>query len=140
VACSLRAGRHLTVLDGSKAMTVVEDPRPGSRGGTRIPSPDDVLIAAIGLVLAAAAGLPEAAIPHNGHGTATGFLAARVAGAAHSRAAVTWYEDGKPSGAPDGPSGKLRDCERALRRAGFQVEYTGEITAGCLTVWRKGSF
>jgi hypothetical protein len=61
-----------------------------------------------------------------------------VAGTAHPRAAVTWYEGGKPSGDRDGPAGKLRDCERALRRAGFQVEYTAEITGGCLLAWRKG--
>jgi hypothetical protein len=68
------------------------------------------------------------------------MVARSVGGAAHPRAMVTWYEDGKPSSDPDEPAGKLRDCERALCRAGFQVEYTAEITGGCLLVWRKGSF
>jgi hypothetical protein len=46
---------------------------------------------------------------------------------------VTWYEDGEPAG----PTGKLRDCEQALRRAGFRVEYTAEATGGCLLAWRR---
>jgi hypothetical protein len=82
-----------------------------------MPSADDVLIAAIELVLTGAE-LPEAGTLPNGHTPGTGFVAASVAGAAHPRAAVTWYEDGKPTGGPDGLAGKLRDCERALRRAG----------------------
>jgi hypothetical protein len=110
-------------------MTVVEDPRLGSRGSARIPSAGDVLIAAIGLVLTGA-GLPEAVTLLNGHAAGTGFVAARVVGAAHPRAAVTWYEDGKPTGGPDGPAGKLHGCEQALRRAGFHVEYTAANTGG----------
>jgi hypothetical protein len=100
------------------------------------PSADDVLVTAIGLVLAGA-GLPEAATLPNGQAAGTGFVAARVIGAAHPRAAVTWYEDDKATGGPDGPAGKLRDCKQALRRAGFHVEYTTEITGGCLLAWRK---
>jgi hypothetical protein len=56
-----------------------------------------------------------------------------MAGEAHSRASVTWYEDGKPACSPDG----LRDSEQALRRAGFHVEYTTEATGGCLLAWRR---
>jgi hypothetical protein len=74
----------------------------------------------------------------NGHAAGTGFVAARVVGAAHPRAAVTWYEDGKPTGDLDGPTGKLRDCEWALRRAGFQVEYTAANTGGYLLAWQSG--
>ena len=119
-------------------MTAVEDPRPGSRGSTRIPSGGDVLIAAIELVLRGA-GLPKAAVRHgHSHAAGTGFLVAPVTGAAYPRATVIWYEDGKPTGDPDGPVGKLRDCERALRRAGFHVEYTTETTAGCLLAWQGG--
>jgi hypothetical protein len=101
-----------------------------------MPSPDDVLIATIELVLTGA-GLPEASALQNGHGTGTGFLAVPMAEEAHSRASVTWYEDGKPTCGPDGPAGKLRDCEQALRRAGFHVEYTTEATGGCLLAWRR---
>jgi hypothetical protein len=64
-------------------------------------------------------------------------VAVPVTGAAYPRASVTWYEDGKPTCGPDGPAGKLRDCEQALRRAGFHVEYTTEATAGCLLAWRR---
>jgi hypothetical protein len=81
--------------------------------------------------------LSEAATLQNGHGTGTGFLAVPVTRAATQRAAVTWYDDGKPTGGPDGPAGKLRDCEQALRRAGFHVEYTTEATGGCLLAWRR---
>lgn len=130
-------GRHLAVLNGSTTMTVVEDPQPGSRGSMRIPSADDVLIAAIGLVLAGA-GLTEAATFPNGHAAGTGFVAARVVGAAHPRVTVTWYEDGKATDGPDGPAGKLHDCERALRRAGFHVEYTAANTVGYLLAWQSG--
>jgi len=112
-------------------MTVVEDPRPGSRGSARIPSSDDVLVAAIGLVLVGT-GLPKAAIARNGHAAGTGFLAAPMEGVAHPRVTVTWYEDGKATDGPDGPAGKLCDCEQALRRAGFQAEIREE----CLLVWR----
>lgn len=101
-----------------------------------MPSADGVLVAAIGLVLTGA-GLPEAAARHNGDGTGTGFLAVPLTGAVVPRAAVTWYEDGKPTGAPDGPAGKLRNCEQALRRAGFHVEYTTEPTGGRLLAWRR---
>jgi hypothetical protein len=110
--------------------TMVEDPRPGSRGSTRIPSADDVLVAASELVLAGA-GLPKAAVRH-GHAAGTGFLVAPVTWAAHPRAAVTWYEEGEPTCGTDGPAGKLRDCEQALRRAGFHVEHTTEATGGRL--------
>jgi hypothetical protein len=99
-----------------------------------MPSPDDVLIATIELVLTGA-GLPEARVLKNRHGTGTGFLAAPM-GEAYPRASVTWYEDGKPTCGPDGPAGKLRECEQALRRAGFHVEYTTEATGGCLLAWR----
>ena len=54
------------------------------------------------------------------------------------RAAITWYEDGKPTGGPDGPTGKLRDCEQALRRAGFHVEYTVADADGYLLAWPRG--
>jgi len=94
-----------------------------------MPSADGVLVAAIGLVLTGA-GLPEVATLQNGHGPGTGFLAVPVTGAATPRAAVTWYEDGMPAGGPDEPAGKLRDCERALRRAGFHVEYATQSTGG----------
>ena len=114
-----------------------EGRRPGSRGDALTPSADDVLVTAIGLVLAGA-GLPEAATLPNGHEAGTGFVAARVVEAAHPRATVTWYEDGKPTGDPDGPAGKLRDCERALRRAGFHAEYTAADTGGYLLTWRRG--
>jgi hypothetical protein len=111
--------------------------RPGSRGGTLMPSADDVLAAAIGLVLAGA-GFPEVAILANracGRDRVPGHLGP---GAAHPCASVTRYDDGKPAGAPDEPAGKLLDCERALRRAGFRVEYKAEGTAGYLLTWRKG--
>jgi hypothetical protein len=101
-----------------------------------MPSADDVLAAAIGLVLTGAE-LPEAATLRNGHGTGTGFLAVPVTGVAHPSATVTWYEDGKPSSDPDGPTGKLRDCAQALRRAGFHVEYATGATGGCLLAWRR---
>ena len=118
-------------------MTVVENPRPGSRGSARIPSADEVLIAAIELVLAGA-GLPKAAVARNGHAAGSGFLTAPVEGLAHPRVTVTWYEDGKPTGGPDGTAGKLLDCEWALRRAGFHVEYTAANTDGYLLAWRSG--
>lgn len=102
-----------------------------------MPSASDVLIAAIGLVLTGA-GLPEAATLQNGHGPGTGFVAAPVTGAAAPHAAVTWYEEGKPIGGTDAAAGKLRDCERALRRAGFQVEYTAADTDGHLLAWQSG--
>jgi hypothetical protein len=102
-----------------------------------IPPANDVLVTAIGLVLAGA-GIPEAATLRNGHGPGTGFLVAPVTGAAHPRAAVTWYEDGKLTGDPDEPTGKLLDCERALRRAGFHVEYTAANTGGYLLAWQSG--
>lgn len=101
-----------------------------------MPSPDDVLIATIELVLTGA-GLPEARALKNRHETGTGFLAVPMAGEAYPRASVTWYEDGKPTCGPDGPAGKLRECEQALRRAGFHVEYTTEATGGCLLAWRR---
>jgi hypothetical protein len=51
--------------------------------------------------------------------------------------AVTWYEDGTPAGGPDGAVGRIRDCERALLRAGFHVEYAAETSGGCLLAWRR---
>jgi hypothetical protein len=100
-----------------------------------MPSADDVLITAIELVLTGAE-LPQAATLLNGHATGTGFVATLMAGTAHPRVSVTWCQDGKPGGGPDGLAGKLGDCERALRRAGFRVEYTTETTSGCLAAWR----
>lgn len=100
-----------------------------------MPSAGDVLATAIGLVLTGA-GLPEAATPQNGPAARTGFLAVLVAAETTPRAAVTWYEDGKPTDGADAPAGKLRDCEQALRRAGFHVEYTTETTGGRLLAWR----
>ena len=117
-------------------MTVVKGPRLGARGGTRTPSADGVLVAAMGLVLTGA-GLPEAATHQNGDGAGTGFLAVPVAGVAAPRAAVTWYEDGEPTWGADAPAGKLRECEQALHRAGFHVEYTTEATGGCVLAWRR---
>lgn len=73
-----------------------------------MPSADGVLVAAIVLVLTGA-GLPEVATLQNGHRTGTGFLAVLVTGEAAPRAAVTWYEDGKPAVGPAGQTGKLRD-------------------------------
>jgi hypothetical protein len=100
-----------------------------------MPSADGVLVAAIGLVLTGA-GLPEVTTLQNGYRTGTGFLAVLVTGEAAPRAVVTWYEDGLPAGGPDEPAGKLRDCERALRRAGFHVEYATQSTGGCLLAQR----
>lgn len=118
-------------------MTVVEDPRPGSRGSTRIPSADGVLVAAIGLVLTGA-GLPEAATHQNRDGAGTGFLAIPVAGEVPPRAAVSWYEDGEPTCGTDVLAGKLRNCEQALRRAGFHVEYATQSTGERLLA-RRGT-
>jgi hypothetical protein len=101
-----------------------------------MPSADGVLVAAIGLVLTGA-GLPEAATLRNGDAAGTGFLAVTLAGETRSRAAVSWYEDGTPAGGADVPAGKLRDCERALLRAGFHVEYAAETGDGCLVAWRR---
>jgi hypothetical protein len=42
------------------------------------------------------------------------------------------------AGSPDEPAGKLRDCKRALRRAGFHVEYATQSTGGCLLA-RRGT-
>jgi hypothetical protein len=101
-----------------------------------MPSPGDVLVAAIGLLLTGA-GLPESATLQNGRKTGTGFLAVPVTGEATPRAVITWYEDDKsPSGA-DTRADKLRDCEQALRRAGFHVEYTTEAAGGRLLAWRR---
>lgn len=100
-----------------------------------MPSANGVLVAAIGLVLTGA-GLPEAATHQNGDAAGTGFLAAPVMGVAHPRATVTWYESGKPTCGLDGAAGNLRDCEQALCRAGFHVEYTTEATGGSLLTWR----
>jgi hypothetical protein len=101
-----------------------------------MPSADDVLVAAIELVLTGA-GLPKATVAGDGHPAGTGFLAIPMKGAATPRAAVTWYEDVKPTCGPDGPGRKLRDCEHALRRAGFRVEYTMESAGGCLLAWQR---
>lgn len=102
-----------------------------------MPSADGVLVAAIGLVLTGA-GLPEVTTLQNGHRTGTGFLAVLVTGEAEPRAAVTWYEDGLPAGGTGEPAGKLRDCQRALRRAGFHVEYATRGTGECLLA-RRGT-
>jgi hypothetical protein len=51
------------------------------------------------------------------------------------RASVTSYKDGKPTVGPAGPTVRLR--EQALRRAGFNVEYTTEAMGGCLLAWRR---
>jgi hypothetical protein len=101
-----------------------------------MPPAGDVPIAAIGLVLTGA-GLPEAVTGQDGDGAGTGFVAVPVAGAAAPRAAVTWHQDGKPIGDTDVPAGKLRDCEQALRRAGFHVEHTTEATGERLLAWRR---
>jgi hypothetical protein len=101
-----------------------------------MPSADGVLVAAIELVLAGA-GLPRAAVARNGHAPGTGFLTVRVAGSAYPRTAITWYEDGKSTGDPDAPAGRLRDCEQTLLKAGFHVEFTTETTSGCLLAWRR---
>ena len=118
-------------------MTAVEDPEPGPRGSGRLPSADDVLVAAIELVLGGT-GLPKAAVAREGQATGTGFLATPVEGVGHPRVMVTWYEDGKAADGPDGPAEKLRDCDRALRRAGFQVEYTAANSGGYLLAWQSG--
>jgi hypothetical protein len=102
-----------------------------------MPSADDVLIAATEPALTGAQ-LPQAASSPDGHATGTGFAVASVTGAATPHAAVTWYEDGMPADGPDGPAGKLRACERALRRAGFYVEYATQSTGGCLLA-RRGT-
>lgn len=109
---------------------------PGAQGVPRMPSADDVLVAAIELVLAGA-GLPNATVAGDGHPAGTGFMVASVTGAAHPRAAITCYEDGKPTGDPDAPAAKLRDCEQALRNAVFHVEFLAETTGGCLLAWRR---
>jgi hypothetical protein len=116
---------------------VVGDPKPGPRGSARLPSAQDVLVSAIELVLAGT-GLSNAAVTRKGQATGTGFLAAPMGGVAHPRVRVTWYEDSKAADGPDGPAEKLRDCERALRRAGFQVEYTAADTGGYLLAWQGG--
>jgi hypothetical protein len=118
-------------------MTVVGDPRPGPRGSARVPSADDVLVAAIELVLTGA-GLPKAAVARNGHAAGTGFLAAPMEGVAHPRVMVTWYADGKATDGSDGPAEILRDCEQTLRRAGFQVEYAAANMGGYLLAWQSG--
>jgi len=118
-------------------MTVVEDPEPGPRGNARLPSADDVLVSAIELVLAGT-GLPKAAVARKGQATGTGFLVAPVEGMVQPRVTVTWYEDGKAADGPDGPAERLRDCEQALRRAGFQVEHTAADTGGYLLAWQSG--
>jgi hypothetical protein len=117
-------------------MAVVDGPRPGSWGGARIPAADGVLVAAVGLVLTGA-GLPEVAILRDGEAAGTGFLAVALAGEARPRAAVTWYEDGMLAGGPDAPAGRIGDCERALLRAGFRVEYAAGTAGGCLVAWRR---
>src|SRR6185437_5358144 len=71
-----------TIIRCAKAMTVNEDRQPGSRGCTLMPSANDVLIAAVELVIAGA-GLPKAAVIGDGHPAGTGFLAAPVTGPGH---------------------------------------------------------
>jgi hypothetical protein len=74
--------------------------------------------------------IPRQEIPHRaGHHPETPPRPAATA--------VTWYEDGTPAGGADMPAGRLRDCEKALRRAGFHVENTSETTGGCLLAWRR---
>jgi hypothetical protein len=102
-----------------------------------MPSADDVLVAAIELVLTGA-GLPKVTVAGDGHPVGTGFLAAPVEGGALPRASVTWHENGVPAGASDSPAGKLRNCEQALRRAGFHVENSTETTGECLLT-RRGT-
>lgn len=116
-------------------MTVVEGSRFGSRGRAQIPSADDVLIAAIELVLTGA-GLPKALEMRHRHEPETGFVIEPVAGAGHTRAVIAWREEGEPVAATAEPAGKLSDCEQALRRAGYHVEYTTEINGGCLLASR----
>lgn len=106
------------------------------RGVARIPSAGDVLVYAIVLALTGA-GLPEADTLPDGHAAGTGFLAVPRAGETRSRAVVTWYEDGTPTGVPGAPAGRIRDCERALLRAGFDVEYAAETAGGCLIASRR---
>lgn len=118
-------------------MMVVGDPEPGPRGSARLPTAEDVLVSAIELVLAGT-GLPKAAVARKGQATGTGFLAAPMKSVAHPRVRITWYEDGEAADGPDGPAEKLRDCERALRRAGFQVEHTAADTGGYLLAWQSG--
>ncbi len=58
-----------------------------------MPSADEVLIAAIELALTGAEMPQEATLP-NGQATGTGFVATLMAGTAHPRVSVTWYQDG----------------------------------------------
>jgi hypothetical protein len=113
------------------------DSHPSSRGGAQMPPADDVLIAAIELALTGA-GLPKAAEVRDKHAVGTGFSVVPVAGAAYPRAAVTWYEADEPVADPAGTAGRLRDCEQALRRAGFHVEYTAADTGDHLLAWQRG--
>lgn len=115
---------------------MAEGTRPGLRGIARIPSADGVLVAAIGLVLTGA-GLPGVATFRTGEATGTGFLAVTLAGEERPRAAVTWYEDGSLAVGPDAPAGRIGDCERALLRAGFHVEYAPGTAGGGLVAWRR---
>jgi hypothetical protein len=101
-----------------------------------MPSADDVLVAAIELALTGAE-MPQAATLPDGQATGTEFVVVPVTGAAYPRAAITWHEDGKPAVRPAGPTGRLRDCEQALLRAGFRVDYTTEAPGGRLIVWAR---
>jgi hypothetical protein len=84
---------------------------PGSQGSTRIPSADDVRVAAIELVLSGA-GLPKVGLVHDGHPAGAGFQVVPLTGAAKTYAAVSWYKDGKPGKASDGLAEMLGACER----------------------------
>jgi hypothetical protein len=41
------------------------------------------------------------------------------------------------TGGPDTSAGRIGDCERALLRAGFHVEYAGGTAGECLVAWRR---
>lgn len=118
-------------------MTVADGSRFGTRGVTRLPSPEDVLAGAVELALTGA-GLSAATGPANGCAARAGFLAVPVvAGAAYPRVSVTWQEGGEPSGEGlDGLPEELCRCEQALRRARFRVECRLEAEGWCLLVWR----
>jgi hypothetical protein len=93
-------------------------------------------VAAIELVLSGA-GLPKVGLVHDGHPAGAGFQVVPLTGAAKTYAAVSWYKDGKPGKASDGLAEMLGACERALRRAGFHVEYQVEASVEFLRAWRE---
>lgn len=72
----------------------------------------------------------------DGRPVGTGFLAAFGGGVDALARLGTWYGTvSEPR--PGQASGELRDCERVLCRAGFQLEYPADATDGCLLAWRK---